>query len=114
MRIKAVKPRAPGNDDKANNAGKSPCNATTLRKASRRVSQLYDSVLAPTGLRATQRAILATIARAGGATLGKVAASLVLDHSALGHNLRPLVRDGFVVLDIDPDDRRSRLARLTK
>jgi DNA-binding MarR family transcriptional regulator len=90
------------------------CNNTALRKATRRVSQLYDSILAPTGLRSTQRSILLNIARFGSPTMGQLAASLVLDRSALGHNLKPLERDGFIVLDVDPDDKRSRLAKLTK
>jgi DNA-binding MarR family transcriptional regulator len=90
------------------------CNNTALRKATRRVSQLYDSVLAPTGLRSTQRSILLNISRFGSPTMGQLAASLVLDRSALGHNLRPLEREGFIVLDVDPDDRRNRLAKLTK
>jgi DNA-binding MarR family transcriptional regulator len=90
------------------------CNNTALRKATRRVSQLYDSVLAPTGLRSTQRSLLRSIARSGGQTLGQLAASLVLDRSALGHNLRPLERDGLIILDIDPADKRSRLAKITK
>ena len=46
--------------------------------------------------------------------MGQLAASLVLDRSALGHNLKPLERDGLIVLEIDPRDRRNRLARLTK
>jgi DNA-binding MarR family transcriptional regulator len=89
------------------------CNNTALRKATRRVSQLYDAVLAPTGLRSTQRSILSNIARFGSPTMGELAASLVLDRSALGHNLKPLERDGFIVLVVDPEDRRNRLARLT-
>jgi DNA-binding MarR family transcriptional regulator len=90
------------------------CNNTALRKATRRVSQLYDSILAPTGLRSTQRSILLNIARFGIPTVGQLAASLVLDRSALGHNLRPLERDGLILLDVDPNDKRSRLAKLTK
>jgi len=46
--------------------------------------------------------------------MGQLAASLVLDRSALGHNLRPLEREGYIALDVDPDDKRNRLARLTK
>jgi DNA-binding MarR family transcriptional regulator len=89
------------------------CNSTALRKATRRVSQLYDAALAPCGLRSTQRSILMHIARAGTPSLGDLAELLVLDRSALGHNLKPLERDGYVAIDVDPDDRRSRLARLT-
>jgi DNA-binding MarR family transcriptional regulator len=113
LRKEAVPPRQP--DDISLALGDNGrCNNTALRKATRRVSQLYDSILAPTGLRSTQRSILLNIARFGSPTMGQLAASLVLDRSALGHNLRPLEREGFIVLDADPEDKRSRLARLTK
>jgi DNA-binding MarR family transcriptional regulator len=46
--------------------------------------------------------------------MGQLAASLVLDRSALGHNLRPLERDGLITLVVDPGDKRNRLAKLTK
>ncbi len=89
------------------------CNGAALRKATRRVSQLYDSVLAPSGLRSTQHAILVNIDRAGAPTMGELARLLVLDRSALAHNLKPLERDGLVALAVDNDDRRSRRVTLT-
>jgi DNA-binding MarR family transcriptional regulator len=92
---------------------KSPCNCTALRKATRRVSQLYDSALEPCGLRTTQRAILNHIARTGTPPVGELAEALVMDRGALTHNLKPLERDGLVEIRIDPDDRRNRLVALT-
>src|SRR6202042_3091870 len=92
---------------------KTLCNCTALRKATRRVSQLYDSALEPCGLRTTQRAILNHIARSGTPPLGELAEALVMDRGALTHNLKPLERDGLVEIDIDPDDRRNRLVALT-
>jgi DNA-binding MarR family transcriptional regulator len=92
---------------------KSPCNCTSLRKASRRVSQLYDSALEPCGLRITQRAILAQIARSGAPSLGELAEALVMDRGALTHNLKPLERDRLVEIKVDPHDRRNRLVALT-
>jgi DNA-binding MarR family transcriptional regulator len=89
------------------------CHCTALRKASRRVSQLYDAVLAPCGLKATQRAVLAEIGRSEPTTVGKLADALVMDPGALAHNLKPLERDGFVAVTVDPGDRRSRLIALT-
>jgi|SRR5579859_1190740 len=89
------------------------CNGTALRKATRRVSQLYDAILAPSGLRSTQRSLLIHIARAGTPTMGELAAALVLDRSALAHNLKPLERDGLVAVEVDPNDKRSRLVGLT-
>ncbi|SDS95917.1 transcriptional regulator, MarR family [Bradyrhizobium canariense] len=96
-----------------NEKQKSLCNCTALRKATRRVSQLYDSALEPCGLRTTQRAILNQIARTGTPALGELAEALVMDRGALTHNLKPLERDGLVEVRIDPADRRNRLVALT-
>lgn len=89
------------------------CNGTALRKAMRRVSQLYDAALAPCGLRSTQRSILVSIARLGSPSMGELAAALVLDRSALAHNLKPLEREGLLAVVPDAADRRSRRAVLT-
>jgi DNA-binding MarR family transcriptional regulator len=93
---------------------KSLCNCTALRKATRRVSQLYDSALEPCGLRITQRSILMQIARsASPPPLGELAEALVMDRGALTHTMKPLQRDGLVEIRIDPEDRRNRLVALT-
>jgi DNA-binding MarR family transcriptional regulator len=98
------------------NAGsgmESGCHCTMLRKASRRISQLYDVVLAQSGLKTTQRAILAQIGRSQPTTVGALAAALVMDAGGLAHTLKPLARDGLVEIGADPRDRRNRLIRLT-
>jgi len=93
---------------------KSLCNCTALRKATRRVSQLYDSALEPCGLRTTQRSILMQIARSGSPPpLGELAEALVMDRGALTHTLKPLQRDRLIEIRIDPEDRRNRLVALT-
>jgi len=90
------------------------CNNTALRRATRRVSQLYDTLLAPCGLRSTQPSIMNQIARSGAPTVSELAAALVLDRSALAHNLKPLERDELIAITVDPDDKRSRRVRLTR
>jgi DNA-binding MarR family transcriptional regulator len=91
------------------------CYATSLRKASRRLTQFYDDALAPVGLRSTQYAILGELAGAGSGpvTLNQLAQALVLDRSGLGHSLRPLQRDGLIRLDKGTDDRRTTHVVLT-
>jgi DNA-binding MarR family transcriptional regulator len=42
-----------------------------------------------------------------------LAEALVMDAGALAHTLRPLERDGFVLIDVNPNDRRHRLISLT-
>src|ERR1700744_2544579 len=90
------------------------CNVTSLRKATRHVSQLYDEMLAASGLRATQRAILVYVRQAGLPPIGKLADDLVVVRTALKHSPKPLQRDGLVTIHVARDDRRSRRVQLTR
>jgi DNA-binding MarR family transcriptional regulator len=87
-----------------------------MRKASRRVSQLYDAALAPAGLKATQFAILSEIDRRADdpPTMHELAHAMVLDRSTLGQNLRPLERDRLVAWEPSDADRRRKLVILTE
>jgi DNA-binding MarR family transcriptional regulator len=91
-----------------------PCNNGAIRQAARMLGQLYDDVLAPSGLRATQHTLLYTIHVMDGPTLREMAQAMVMDLSALGRSLKPLEREGLVVLVPDPDDGRAKRATLTK
>jgi DNA-binding MarR family transcriptional regulator len=93
----------------------SRCSATALRKASRRLSQLYDGALAPAGLTVTQFGLLAELDRRGAAapTLTELASAMVMDRSGLGHTLGPLERDGYIAIVADADDRRWRRIVMT-
>jgi DNA-binding MarR family transcriptional regulator len=90
------------------------CNVTAMCRAMRRVSQIYDEVLAPCGLRSTQKSMLDSIAKVGRPTMGEVAASLVLDRSALAHNIKPPEREELVEVVADDNDKRNRLVALTE
>jgi DNA-binding MarR family transcriptional regulator len=91
------------------------CNCAALRKASRRLSQLYDAALAPSGLKSTQFAIFYEILRASEPpTISDLATALVMDQSTVGQNLRPLERDGLISLEHDATDRRRRHVKLTR
>jgi DNA-binding MarR family transcriptional regulator len=90
------------------------CFVGAARKASRRLTQFYDDALAPCGLRSTQYSILSELARfASPPSLAELAGALVSDRSAVGHNLRPLIRDGYLTLEPGAEDRRERRIVLT-
>jgi len=78
------------------------------------LGQLYDDSLAPSGLRATQHNLLYTIHVMDEPTLREMAQALVMDLSALGHSLKPLVRDGLVAIVPDAQDGRAKRATLSK
>jgi DNA-binding MarR family transcriptional regulator len=89
------------------------CHVTALRRAARRVSLLYDTVIAPCGLKSSQMGILIHVGRAERPTMGELAASLVLDRSALAENLKPLARKGLVRVHVCATDKRIRRVILT-
>ncbi|KJV26135.1 MarR family winged helix-turn-helix transcriptional regulator [Luteibacter yeojuensis] len=92
------------------------CNCGALRKASRRVSRLYDEALAPIGLGSSQHTLLVEISRWEGSqapTLWELAESMVMDRTTIARNLKPLERDGYVAIRPSKTDRRSKLVSLT-
>src|SRR3984957_16073508 len=93
------------------------CTCGSLRKASRRISQFYDTALAPVGIKSTQFSILSEVERGsleGPVSMCELATAMVMDRSTLGHNLRPLERDDLVVLRLSSDNRRKRYVELTR
>jgi DNA-binding MarR family transcriptional regulator len=92
----------------------SVCVNAAIRRAARRMGQIYDDAFESCGLRATQYSLLVQIDRVGTPTMRVLADNLVMDLSALGHTLKPLIRDGLVELVVDEEDRRSRRVHLTK
>src|SRR4051794_25168685 len=90
------------------------CNCLAIRQAARHVSQFYDHLFAPVGLRATQYAILSRLRRDGPMTINALAAALVMDRTTLGRNILPLQRDGLVEVVASPVDRRRRELRLSE
>ena len=94
-------------------SGSRECNCLAIRQAARHVTQLYDQLFAPVGLRATQFAILSRLRRQGPMTINALAGLLVMDRTTLGRNILPLQRDGLIEVVASPADRRRRELRLT-
>ncbi|HVO34347.1 MAG TPA: MarR family transcriptional regulator [Gemmatimonadales bacterium] len=90
----------------------SPCVCNTLRMATRVVTQLYDDVLRPSGLRVTQFSMLAAIARLEEASLRQLEDALAIDQTTLTRSLALLERDGLTARVANPD-RRIKAMRLT-
>jgi len=90
------------------------CNCLAVRQAARYITQFYDQHLAAAALRTTQYGILAKLKRHGPMSINALAAELVMDRTTMGRNVQPLERDSLIVIEPDPEDRRSRILRLTR
>jgi DNA-binding MarR family transcriptional regulator len=89
------------------------CFAGNARMAARSVTKLYDERLRPSGLRASQLAVLWAVLALEPVTARKLAAAIVSDETTLSRNLKVLAGDGLIALE-PGDDRRSRLVTLTR
>jgi DNA-binding MarR family transcriptional regulator len=90
------------------------CNCFAVRAAARHVTQFYDQVLAPAGLRVTQFSILSNLKRLGPLTINALARETVMDRTTLGRNILPLERDGLIRIESTASDRRAKELHLTK
>src|SRR6478736_8248661 len=90
------------------------CNCLALRAATRHVTQFYDQVIAPTGMRTTQFSILAKLKRRGPLTINALAEDMVMDRTTLGRNILPLERDRLIRIEPATSDRRAKELHLTK
>src|SRR5258708_23831169 len=81
------------------------CNCFAVRKAARRVTQAYDTALAPSGIRATQFMLLMALNRSEGVSVNELAELMGMDRTTMGKNLRPLERDGLVEGRVAKADR---------
>jgi DNA-binding MarR family transcriptional regulator len=89
------------------------CVCTTLRKATRNVTQLYDDAIRPSGLRTTQLHTLNAIGDEGEATVTKLTELLLIDQTTLTRNLAVLERDGLIK-KVQKPDGRLKSVRLTR
>ncbi|WCA62392.1 MarR family winged helix-turn-helix transcriptional regulator [Agrobacterium tumefaciens] len=67
--------------------------------------------MATSGLKSTQLALLQHVVLLEEPTMRTLADELVMDISALGHSLKPLIRDGWI--DVAPDSRDGRARRVS-
>ena len=86
------------------------CACFNFRKASRSVTQLFDLVLAPTGLRSTQLVILITGELLGPSSIARVARELVMDRSTLTRNLKPLLNTGLLAFSRSANAKQKSVA----
>jgi DNA-binding MarR family transcriptional regulator len=85
----------------------------SLRQAARSVTQLYDEMLRPSGLKGTQYSALRMVAAREPVSVSELSEIMVMDRTTATRNLRLLERDRLVRLS-PGDDRRTRLVSLTR
>lgn len=89
------------------------CGCMLARRAARSVTQLYDVVLAPTGVKATQFVLLRAIAEAGQIAQWQLSKQLSIAVETLTRRLATMRRSGWIELQ-SGSDKREHLYRSTE
>ena len=76
------------------------------------MTRLYDDILRPSGLRATQFSLLTVVRLLGEATIGGLAEAAVMDRTTLTRNLKLLAAAGLIMIR-EGADARVREVTLT-
>ena len=86
------------------------CYCNELRKASRRLTAVYDEALAPAGVNLAQYSLLRNIGRKAPVSLTELGQITELDRSTVGRNARVLERMGLVAFSSGEDQRETMLS----
>ncbi len=86
------------------------CYCNILRKASRRLTAVYDEALAPAGVNLAQYSLLRSIERKAPVSLTELGQITELDRSTVGRNARVLERMGLVAFSPGEDQRETMLS----
>ena len=89
------------------------CLCLHVQRAARALARRFDEALRPHGLTNGQFSLLMSLNRPEPPPMGPVASLLAMDRTTLTAALKPLERRGLVQVIPDPNDRRSRILKLT-
>lgn len=90
----------------------SVCICNNLRRAARLVTNYYDKLLEPAGLRVSQATILVVLYLSGAQTINELAEQLELNRTTMTRNLKPLAQKDLLTI-VPGGDQRTRVVALT-
>ena len=98
---------------RCNPKSSSPCHCLNIRRASRAVTQFYEKVLEPSGLKVTQYSLLRNLERVDPVSMSVLAEIMRIDRTTLNRNMKPMISAGLITVN-SGEDSRSRQVMLTE
>ncbi|SFI51948.1 DNA-binding transcriptional regulator, MarR family [Phyllobacterium sp. CL33Tsu] len=89
------------------------CMCLAVQRTARALARRFDEAMRPYDVTNGQFSLLMSLNRPQPPNLRSVASLLAMDRTTLTAALKPLERRGLVKVEIDPEDKRSRLLALT-
>lgn len=90
----------------------SACSCINLRRASQAITEVYDEILAPSGLKISQYLLLRNLKELGPISVSSLALEIRLERTTIVRNLKPLEAREFII-DVATKGARNRQLKLT-
>lgn len=90
------------------------CLCMHVQRAARALARRFDEAFRPLGITNKQFSLLMSLNRPTPATMRSVTGLLAMDRTTLTAALKPLQRQGYIEVNVDPKDRRGRRMALTQ
>ncbi|MBR7654195.1 MarR family transcriptional regulator [Brucella oryzae] len=90
------------------------CLCLHVQRAARALARRFDEALRPAGLTNGQFSLMMSLNRPAPPPMKPVAELLAMDQTTLTAALKPLQRQGWIEIVVNPNDRRERLLQLTQ
>ncbi|MBX4264360.1 MarR family winged helix-turn-helix transcriptional regulator [Clostridium estertheticum] len=89
------------------------CTCGNLRKTTRTITQFYDKMLQPTGLRSTQCLLLLDIYYNQNVSVTNLSNILLMDQSTVTRNVELLRKSGYIDIKKEEQDSRKKCITIT-
>ncbi|MBZ9686753.1 MarR family winged helix-turn-helix transcriptional regulator [Clostridium estertheticum] len=89
------------------------CACGNLRKTTRAITQFYDKMLKPTGLKSTQCLLLLDISRNENISVSSLGNILLMDQSTVTRNVKLLIKSGYIDIKKEEQDSRKKCITIT-
>ncbi|MBU3146272.1 MarR family winged helix-turn-helix transcriptional regulator [Clostridium sp. CF012] len=89
------------------------CACGNLRKTTRAITQFYDKMLKPTGLKSTQCLLLLDISLNENISVSSLGNILLMDQSTVTRNVKLLIKSGYIDIKKEEQDSRKKCITIT-
>ncbi|MCB2300902.1 MarR family winged helix-turn-helix transcriptional regulator [Clostridium tagluense] len=89
------------------------CACGNLRKTTRTITQFYDKMLKPTGLKSTQCLLLLDISLNENISVSSLGNILLMDQSTVTRNVKLLITGGYIDIKKEEQDSRKKCITIT-
>lgn len=89
------------------------CICFNVKKATRTITQIFDDIYRPLGLRSGQVSILMSLSALEKCTIFELAELICLDRTSLSRNLTPIEKLGLIDIQAGTKDKRTKVLKLS-